>query len=69
MHLRDRCEARLPLLITHVETTSAPVSDDAMTTRVHAELERKELLPGLAHRRYVLCGRATPGGEPAGLPD
>jgi len=33
------------LLITHVETTSAPVSDDAMTATIHAELERKELLP------------------------
>ena len=45
VHLTESCEARLPLLITHVETTSAPVSDDAMTARVHAELERKELLP------------------------
>ena len=35
----------LPLLITHVETTSAPVSDDAMTATIHAELDRKALLP------------------------
>lgn len=45
MHVRDRCEPDLPLLITHVETTSAPVSDDAMTASIHAELDRKELLP------------------------
>src|SRR6266567_692362 len=44
-HLRDRCEPDVPLLITHVETTSAPVSDDAMTASIHAELERKELWP------------------------
>lgn len=46
VHLTESCEAHLPLLITHVETTSAPVSDDAMTATIHAELERKELLPG-----------------------
>ena len=45
VHLRDRCEAHLPLLITHVETTSAPVSDDAMTATIHAQLDRKDLLP------------------------
>ncbi len=45
VHLTESCEAHLPLLITHVETTSAPVSDDAMTASIHAELERKELLP------------------------
>ena len=45
VHLRDRCEPDAPLLITHVETTSAPVSDDAMTASIHAELERKALLP------------------------
>ena|GEM_PF-3134273 len=45
VHLTESCEAHLPLLITHVETTSAPVSDDAMTATIHAELNRKELLP------------------------
>lgn len=44
VHLTESCEAHLPLLITHVETTSAPVSD-AMAATIHAELERKELLP------------------------
>lgn len=46
VHLTESCEAHLPLLITHVETTSAPVSDDAMTATIHAELDRKGLLPG-----------------------
>src|SRR5260221_4340131 len=45
IHLTESCEPNLPLLITHVETTSAPVSDDAMTATIHAELERKALLP------------------------
>jgi transposase len=45
VHLTESCEPHLPLLITHVETTSAPVSDDAMTATIHAELERKALLP------------------------
>lgn len=45
VHLTESCEAHLPLIITHVETTSAPVSDDAMTATIHAELDRKALLP------------------------
>jgi transposase len=45
VHLTESCEPHLPLLITHVETTSAPVSDDAMTATIHAGLDRKELLP------------------------
>jgi transposase len=45
VHLTETCEAHLPLIVTHVETTSAPVSDDAMTATIHAGLERKELLP------------------------
>jgi transposase len=45
VHVTESCEAHLPLIITHVETTSAPVSDDAMTATIHAELDRKELLP------------------------
>jgi transposase len=45
VHLTESCEAHLPLIVTHVETTSAPVSDDAMTATIHAQLDRKELLP------------------------
>ena len=37
VHLTESCEPHLPLLITHVETTSAPVSDDAMTAAIHAD--------------------------------
>jgi transposase len=45
VYLRDRSEAHLPLLITHVQATSAPVSDDAMTAIIHTKLDCKELLP------------------------
>jgi transposase len=45
VHLTDTCEAHLPLIVTHVETTSAPISDDAMTAPIHAELDRKDLFP------------------------
>jgi len=44
-HFTETCEAHLPLIVTHVETTAAPVSDDAMTATIHAGLEHKELLP------------------------
>jgi hypothetical protein len=33
------------MIVTHVETTSAPITDDAMTSTIHAELDRKVLLP------------------------
>ena len=45
VHLTETCEPHLPFVVTHVETTSAPVSDDAMTATIHAELDRKQLLP------------------------
>ena len=53
VHLTESCEPHLPLLITHVETTSAPVPDDAMTAIIHAELDRKHLLPT---EHIVDCG-------------
>ena len=45
VHLTETCEKGSPHLITHVETTSAPVSDDARTARIHEELKQKDLLP------------------------
>jgi transposase len=45
VHLTETCEDHLPLIVTHVETTCAPITDDAMTAPIHAELARKELLP------------------------
>lgn len=45
VHLTETCEAHLPFIVTHVETTAAPISDDAMTTAIHSGLDRKQLLP------------------------
>jgi transposase len=45
VHLTETCERDLPLLMTHVETTSAPISDDTTLPTIHAELDRKALLP------------------------
>jgi transposase len=45
VHLTETCEKDAPHLITHVETTSAPVSDDARTAAIHEALKRKDLEP------------------------
>jgi transposase len=45
VHLTETCEDDLPLLVTHVETTTAPIADGAATPRVHEALEARGLLP------------------------
>jgi len=45
VHLTETCEKDAPHLITHVETTSAPVSDDARTGLIHEGLKHKNVLP------------------------
>src|SRR5215469_15718375 len=45
VHLTETCEKDSPHVITHVETTSAPVSDDARTATIHQGLKHKDLLP------------------------
>ena len=45
VHLTETCEKDEVHLITHVETTSAPVSDDARTALIHETLMHKDLLP------------------------
>jgi transposase len=45
VHLTETCEDDVPNLITHVETTPAPVADGALTPAIHAALEDKQLLP------------------------
>lgn len=47
VHLTETCEEGLPLLITHVETTSAPTADGDLTPAIHAALKGKGLLPGV----------------------
>jgi hypothetical protein len=45
IHLTESYGEEQPNLITNVETTSAAVSDDAVTERIHASLAEHKLLP------------------------
>lgn len=45
VHLTETCEKDTPHLITHVETTIAPVTDDARTATLHEGLKQQDLLP------------------------
>ncbi len=47
IHLTEACDDDAPRLITHVETTSAPVVDAAALPRVHAALRERDLLPAV----------------------
>jgi transposase len=45
VHLSETCEEDAPHLITHVETTSAPMADSDAMTAIHRALAGKGLLP------------------------
>ncbi|MBO0789348.1 MAG: hypothetical protein J2P36_00110 [Ktedonobacteraceae bacterium] len=45
MHLTETCEQTLPHLITHVATTPAPKTDEAMTERIQEELHQADIPP------------------------
>jgi transposase len=45
VHISETCDDETPHLITHVETTSSTTQDMEMTTVIHEQLERKQLLP------------------------
>jgi transposase len=45
--LTETCEDDPPNLITHVETTAAPVADGAMTPRIHGDLPAQDRLPAV----------------------
>ena len=42
---RKPCDEEAPQLITHVETTPAPLSDEGVLSAIHADLAEKGLLP------------------------
>jgi transposase len=46
VHLTETCEKQSPQLITHVPTTAATTTDEAVTETIHAELEQTDLTPG-----------------------
>ena len=58
VHLTETCEPGAPHLITHVETTLAPLPDHMATTPVHSALQDKGLLPSvhLVDAGYVDAG-------------
>ncbi len=45
VHLTETCDDDSPHLITHVETTPAPVADDATVPLIHEALAERDLLP------------------------
>ena len=45
VHFSQTCDEDTPQLITHVETTSAPLSDEGALSAIHTDLAEKELLP------------------------
>src|SRR5258708_606268 len=45
VHITETCEEDAPHLITHVATTAATTTDEAMTETIHTELSRASLTP------------------------
>src|SRR5207245_2648198 len=45
VHCTQTCDEDAPQLITHVQTTPAPLSDEGVLSTIHADLAEKELLP------------------------
>jgi transposase len=45
VHFSQTCDEEAPQLITHVETTPAPISDEGVLSTIHTGLAEKELLP------------------------
>ena len=54
-HLTEICEPETPHLITHVETTAAPLFDGTVTPAIHQRLQAHDLLPDIhvADSNYV----------------
>ncbi len=58
VHVTETCDEDQPHLITHVDTTTAPVSDFALPPTIRAALAKKDLLPQthLVDAGYVDAG-------------
>ena len=58
VHLSETCDEDRPRIITHVQTSAAPLADGALTTPTHKALEHKGLLPAqhLVDTGYVDAG-------------
>ena len=53
VHLTESCEEDQPHLITHVETTAAPVADGDALETIHDALAADDLLPTIYCRRCI----------------
>jgi transposase len=56
VHFTQTCDEEAPQLITHVETTPAPLSDEGVLCAIHTGLAEKDLLPD---RHLVDAGYVT----------
>jgi len=45
VHFTQSCDEDAPQLITHVQTTQAPISDEGVLSAIHTSLAEKDLLP------------------------
>src|SRR5258708_37356234 len=45
VHFTQTCDEDAPHLITHVETSQAPITDEHSLSAIHADLAERELLP------------------------
>jgi transposase len=62
VHLTETCEKDAPHLITHVTTTAATTTDEAVTETIHADLEPTALTPR-QHVRGFWLYHGTPSGQ------
>jgi transposase len=46
VHITETCEDDLPHLITNVDTSIGPAADGAVTPKIHAALQQRDLPPG-----------------------
>ena len=69
VHLTESCEEDLPHIITHVSTTPAPRTDEAMMEGIHTDLQQADLLPGehLVDAGYVTSPVLTTSQERFGV--
>lgn len=73
VHFTQTCDEDAPQLITHVETTPAPINDEKALSKVHAGLAEKKLLPdqhlvdaGYVDATNLLQSRADHGVDVVG---
>ncbi|MBV9232210.1 MAG: IS1182 family transposase [Chloroflexi bacterium] len=69
VHFTQTCDEDAPQLITAVQTTAAPLSDEGMICAIHADLAEKELLPDqhLVDSGYVTIANLVQSQSDSGV--